>query len=155
LAGQEALKANVLIQVWPVDAFAARDEAVVSALGHGRELVARVEPDGDDQHLSVLKVDTHEIRLEGDAPDFTRPCRAVIVPGVGFHEAQYSVHSKLQVATGADRGSGHGFTFGKTMGDFVSDDGAEFGIGGLFLVAVADTAKVEVRAVADVALVLI
>jgi hypothetical protein len=41
------------------------------------------------------------------------------------------------------------------VGDFVADDGAEFGIGGLFLVALADTAGVEVRAVADVALVFI
>jgi hypothetical protein len=41
------------------------------------------------------------------------------------------------------------------VGDFVADDGAELGIGGLFLVAVADATEVEVRAVADVALVLI
>jgi hypothetical protein len=40
------------------------------------------------------------------------------------------------------------------MGDFVADDGAEIGVGGFFLLAVA-AAVVEIRAVADVALVLI
>jgi hypothetical protein len=69
LAGKETLQADVLIQVWPVDAFAARNEAVVSALGHGRELEAGVKPYGDDQHLSVFQVDAHEVCLEGDAAD--------------------------------------------------------------------------------------
>jgi hypothetical protein len=69
LASQEALQADVLIQVWPVDAFAPLNEAVVSALGHGRKLEAGVEPDGDGQRLSVLKVDAHEVCLEGDAAD--------------------------------------------------------------------------------------
>ena len=41
------------------------------------------------------------------------------------------------------------------MNDFVADDGAKFGVGGFFLFAVADSAEVEVRAVADVRLVLI
>ena len=41
------------------------------------------------------------------------------------------------------------------MGDFIADDGAEVGVGGFFLFAVADAAVVEVRAVADVALVFI
>ncbi len=65
---------------------------------------------------------------------------------------------KIEVATGAtgaNGGSGHGFAFGKTMGDLVADNGAEFGISGFFLVAVPDTAKIEVRAVADVALVFV
>jgi hypothetical protein len=62
---------------------------------------------------------------------------------------------KFEVATGTNGGSGHGFAFGETMGDLVADNGAEFGVNGFFLVAVADTAKIEVRAVADVALVLV
>jgi hypothetical protein len=41
------------------------------------------------------------------------------------------------------------------MGDFVADDGAEFGLGGFFLFAVATAAEVEVGAIADVALILI
>ena len=41
------------------------------------------------------------------------------------------------------------------MGDFVADDGAEFCVGGFFLIAVAGAAEVEVRAIADVALVFI
>ena len=41
------------------------------------------------------------------------------------------------------------------MGDFVADDAAEFGVGFLLAVAVANAAEVEVGAVADVALVLI
>jgi hypothetical protein len=72
-----------------------------------------------------------------------------------LREAQPLAHCKLEVATGADSGSGQGFTFGETVGDFVADDGAELGIGALLLVAVADATEVEVRAVAYVALILI
>ena len=62
---------------------------------------------------------------------------------------------EVEVTGGADGGFGRCFAFGETVGDFVADHGAEFGVGGFFLVAVADAAEVEIRAVADVALVLI
>lgn len=42
---------------------------------------------------------------------------------------------------------------GEAVGDFIADDGAEFCVGLFFLFAVADAAEVEVRAIADVALV--
>ncbi len=67
--GEKALQADVLIQVRPMNAGAPADETVVSALGHGRELEAGVEPDRDDEHLAVLQVDTHEVCLKGDAAD--------------------------------------------------------------------------------------
>lgn len=63
--------------------------------------------------------------------------------------------SEIKVAGGADGGLGEGIAFGEAMGDFVADDGAEVGVGGFFLIAVAHAAEVDVRAVADVALVLI
>ena len=41
------------------------------------------------------------------------------------------------------------------MGDFVADDGTEVGVGLFFLFAVTDASEIEIRAVADVALVLV
>ena len=41
------------------------------------------------------------------------------------------------------------------MSDFVADDGAKFGVGGFFLIAVTGAAEIEARAIADVALVFI
>jgi hypothetical protein len=83
-----------------------------------------------------------------------RPADEAVKLEGGVHGAWYSTHGKLQVATGADGWWRDWFTPGEAVGDLVSDDGAELGIGALFLVAVGDSAKVEVRAVADVALVL-
>ena len=68
---------------------------------------------------------------------------------------QQSRGGEVEVAGGADGGLGEGFAFGEAVGDFVADDGAEFGVGGFFLISVASAAEVEVRAVADVALVFI
>ena len=61
----------------------------------------------------------------------------------------------VEAAGGADGGLGEGFAFGEAMGDFVADDGAVLGVGGFFLIAVVGAAEVEIRAIADVALVLI
>ena len=70
-------------------------------------------------------------------------------------EEEPSRGGKVEIASGADGGSWKGFAFGEAVGDFVADDGAEVGVGLFFLLAVADAAEVEVRAVADVTLVLI
>jgi hypothetical protein len=69
LFGEKALQADVLVQVGPMDALAASNEAVVTALGHRRELQTGVEPERDQQHLSVCQVDAHEVCPEGDAAD--------------------------------------------------------------------------------------
>ena len=61
----------------------------------------------------------------------------------------------VEAAGGADGGLGAGFAFGEAMGDFVADDGAVLGVGGFFLIAVVGAAEVEIRAIADVVLVLI
>ena len=62
---------------------------------------------------------------------------------------------EVEVAGGSDGRTREAFTFCEAVGDFVADDGAEIGVGLFFLVAVAAAAKVEIRAVADVAMVLI
>ena len=62
---------------------------------------------------------------------------------------------EVQVFSGANGRGGEGFTFGEAVGHFVADDGAEFGVGDFLLVAMADAAEIEIRAIADVALVLI
>ena len=60
-----------------------------------------------------------------------------------------------RIAGGTDGGHGESLAVGGAVGDFVADDGAEYGVGVFLAVAVADAAIVEIRAVADVALVLI
>lgn len=62
---------------------------------------------------------------------------------------------EIQIPGGADGGFGEHLALGGAMGDFVADDGAEFGVGVFLADAVADAAEVEVGAVADVALVLV
>lgn len=62
---------------------------------------------------------------------------------------------KVEVAGGADGGSGEGFAVVEPVGDFVADDGAEFGVGLFLLISMTAAAVVEVRAIANVALVLI
>ncbi len=70
-------------------------------------------------------------------------------------EKELSGGGEIEVAGGSDRGIGEGIAFGEAMGDFVANDGAEVGIGLFFLVTVAAAAVVEIRAVANVALVFI
>ena len=74
--------------------------------------------------------------------------------GCGFAEQTLGC-GEVQVSGGADGGGGEGVTFGEAVGHFVADDGVEFGIGGFLLVAMANAAEIEIRAIADVALVLI
>ena len=62
---------------------------------------------------------------------------------------------EIRIAGGADGGIRECFAFGEAVGDFVADDGAKIGVSILFVIAVADTAKIKVRAIADVALILI
>ncbi len=62
---------------------------------------------------------------------------------------------EVEVAGGADGWGGEGFAFIEPVGDFVADDGAEIRVGLLLLISMAAAAVVEVRAIADVALVLI
>lgn len=62
---------------------------------------------------------------------------------------------KVEIACGADGGLGKSVALGCPVGDFVADDGAEFGVGVFLTGAVADAAEVEVGAIADVALVLV
>ena len=62
---------------------------------------------------------------------------------------------EVEVAGGADGWVGEGFAFVQPVGDFVADNCAEIRVCLLLLITVAAAAVVEIRAVADVALVLI
>jgi hypothetical protein len=62
---------------------------------------------------------------------------------------------EIEVAGGADGRLGEDLALGDSVGDLVADDGAEVGVGVFLAVAVAAAAVVKIRAVADVALVLI
>jgi hypothetical protein len=85
---------------------------------------------------------------------------AEAVGGVGIEE---SVGGDDEMRIVGREVHGGGFEVGKsilhagvqTVGDFVADDGTEGGVGLFLLFTVADTAVVEVWAVADVALVLV
>jgi hypothetical protein len=74
---------------------------------------------------------------------------------VSREEEELLCGGEVEVAGGADGWGGEGFAFFEPVGDFVADDGAEIGVGLLFLISVAAAAVVEVRAVADVAQILI
>ena len=62
---------------------------------------------------------------------------------------------EIQSPGGFDRRSWEGLTLGQTVGDFFVDDDAEFAVGIEFDFGVADAAKIEVGAIADVTLVFI
>lgn len=62
---------------------------------------------------------------------------------------------EVEVAGGSDGWRGKRLALAEAVGDFVAHDGAEVGVGLFLLFAVTDTAEVEVRAIADVALILI
>jgi hypothetical protein len=74
---------------------------------------------------------------------------------VSFQGRPRSGGGEIEIAGGADGGSWEGFAVVEAVGDFVADDGAEVGVGGFFLIAVTATAVVEVRAIADIALVIL
>lgn len=59
---------------------------------------------------------------------------------------------KVKIAGGGFR---QGFTVGEAISDLVADDRAEFRVNFFLTLAVAHTAEVEIRAAADVALVLV
>jgi hypothetical protein len=74
---------------------------------------------------------------------------------VSREEEELLCGGEVEVAGCADGWGGEGFAFIESVGDFVADDGAEVGVGLLLLISMAAAAVIEVRAVADVAQVLI
>jgi hypothetical protein len=61
----------------------------------------------------------------------SRECPHSLLPG-----------GETEVASGAHGGLGEGFALGEAVGDFVADDGAEFGVGGFFLISVAGASEI-------------
>lgn len=62
---------------------------------------------------------------------------------------------KIEIPGGADGGVRERLVLCGAVGDFVTDDGAEVGVGVFLAGVVADPAEIEVGAIADVALVLV
>jgi hypothetical protein len=68
---------------------------------------------------------------------------------------ELSCGGEVEISGGTNGWIGEGFAFGETVSDFVVDDSAEIGVGGFFQLALAAATVLEIRAVADVALILI
>lgn len=72
-----------------------------------------------------------------------------------FHGRGRSGGGEVEVAGGADGWRGKRLALAEAVGDFVAHDGAEVGVGLFLLITVAAATVVEIRAIADVALILI
>jgi hypothetical protein len=86
---------------------------------------------------------------------FMEICRCSGRRASSFQGRRISSCGKVEIAGGTDGGSWEGFAVVEPVGDFIADDGAEFGVGLFLLIPVAAAAVVKVRAVSDLALVLI
>jgi hypothetical protein len=71
------------------------------------------------------------------------------------HADNYLSSDELQGPGGFDCRCGKGLALAEAVGDFFSDDGAEFAVGINFHFGVADAAEIEVGAIADATLVFI
>lgn len=95
---------------------------------------------------------------EFDGPPLQGLIRQRVHPREEFGRRRDDFHwgsgREVEAAGGADGGLGKRLAVGGSKGDLVADDGAEVGVGVFLAVAVTAAAIVEIRTVADVALVL-